>query len=139
MIVVYYFTILSHLYSPKVAKYRITQMRTLTVATTAVERWLNPHPDGCLDFPRRAGWGILNTPPSNSAPRRRSEKPKMRSKARQKSFRKYSVNCSLRSILRSLEVVKVKFSENSIFLRKCVIISETISVRRPGTKVFDSS
>ena len=41
-----------------------------------VKMYFNPRPDGPLDFPRPDGGGLLRTPPCNSAPRSRSEKPK---------------------------------------------------------------
>ena len=55
----------------------------------------NPGSAVWLDFSRHAGRGG-GTPPSDFAPRCRSDKPKMRSKARQKSLRKYFGKFSLR-------------------------------------------
>ena len=108
----------------------------------ATELWhvVNPRLAGAPKLPWSAGGGASRRPPpSNLAPRRRSEKQKVAFKSSSKSISKLLRSFfSLRPILRSPEVIKRQISRNSICLRKCAVIAETIIGRKPRKSAIDS-
>ena len=101
--------------------------------------FVNPRRAGAPKLPWSARGGASRHPPSNSAPRRRSEKQKTPFKRPSKTISKL-----LRSLFRSgrywghQRLSNVKFREISYFFRKCAVISETIKGKRLRKSAIDS-